>query len=122
MMTITRAMAVAAVLAGAAVGMAGPASAEPLSGPYTTTIIDGGGIKENGSTSIWTLASCGPDCTRLQTASGFAFDLHPQGNTWTGSFDEAGVTCTSTLDNSSLLLTRQCPGQPNVVIGLTKNG
>ena len=40
-MVITRELGICAVLAGVAVGLAGPASADGLSGPYTATIIDG---------------------------------------------------------------------------------
>lgn len=119
MMTITQGLAVAAVLAGAAVGLAGPASADPVDGSYTATMIDGGGIKKDGSMATFTLtSSCGPDCINLNTGSGSPFDLHRQGNAWTGTVE----ACTWTLDNSSLVITRACPDQPNIVIGLTKNG
>jgi hypothetical protein len=119
-MTITRGVAAVAVLAGAAIGLASPASADPVDGPYTATMLDGGGIKENGSTTTFTLTSCGPDCINMNTGSA-AFDLHRQGNLWTATFgDEGPQPCTWTLDNTSLVTTRTCPGQPNIVIGLTR--
>ena len=74
-----------------------------------------------GSTTIFTLTPCGPDCTHVDTGGG-GWDLHQQGNTWTGS----NADSTQTLDNSSLIssliLTIQYADNPNVVIGLTKNG
>jgi hypothetical protein len=119
MITIIRGLAAGVILAGAAVGLASPASAEPLDGSYAATMLDGGGIKKNGSTTTFTLtSSCGPDCISLHTGSGSPFDLHRQGNAWTGSVE----ACTWRLDNSSLVITRTCPDQPNIVIGLTKNG
>ncbi len=55
MITFIRPLAVAAVIAGAAIGFAGAASADPPSGSYTGTMIDGAGVKKNGSTSPATL-------------------------------------------------------------------
>jgi hypothetical protein len=49
------------------------------------------------------------------------YDLRRQGNVWTGSSLNGGAN-TVILDNESLILTLQIPGEPNVVIGLTKNG
>ncbi len=118
MRTITRGLATGIVLAGAAVGLASPASADPVDGSYTATMLDGGGVKKDGSTTTFTLTSCGPDCINLNTGSGSPFDLRRQGNVWVGPVE----TCTWSLDNSSLVITRTCPDQPNIVIGLTKNG
>ncbi|WNG94989.1 hypothetical protein [Mycobacterium sp. ITM-2016-00318] len=116
MITITRGLAVGAVLAGAAVGLAGPASAEPTAGNYTATIIDPGDSNKTGSTT-WNLASCGPDCFNVNDTSKTLWQLHRQGTVWTGSDDINTVS----LDNDSLILTLQYrDGHPNVVIGLTK--
>jgi hypothetical protein len=124
-MKTTRIAILAAAMAGAAVGLSGPASAEPLSGAYTATMLDGGGAYKRGSTTTWTLTPCGPDCTHVNTGAGTPSDLHLQGNTWNGPFgvsDTGDVSCTATLDNNSLVLTSHCPGHPDMVIGLTKNG
>lgn len=120
MMTITRASAAGVVLAGVAVGLAGPASAEPVAGDYTATMINAGATgKQEGSTTVWILNDCGPDCTHVNTGRGPGFDLRRQGEVW-ASVD--GDT-TRTLDNNSLILTFQYTnGNPPVVIGLVKNG
>jgi hypothetical protein len=117
MTTITRGLAAAAILAGAAVGFAGPAAADPAEGPYTATMLDAGASgKQIGSTTIWTLSPCGQDCTHVQTG-GPGFDLHRQGATWTGAEGDT----TRTLDDNTLVLTFQyANGNPPVVIGLTK--
>ncbi len=49
------------------------------------------------------------------------YELHRQGNVWAGD-SLSGSGNTATLDNDSLIFTMQIPTQPNVVIGLTKNG
>jgi hypothetical protein len=92
--------------AGVAVGLAGPASAEPLSGAYSATAIEGGLGMETGTVSNWTLSPCGADCTHLHTGGGIETDLHLQDNVWTGP-DNKG--CFATLDNSSLVYTVLCP-------------
>jgi hypothetical protein len=121
MKVLTRGLAVAAVLSGAAVGLASPASAEPPSGSYTATMIDAGQSgKQVGSTTIWTMSTCGPDCTHVQTTSAGGHDFHLQDNTWIQA-DSSG-DCKATIDNTSLVWTLACPDQPNVIVGLTKNG
>jgi hypothetical protein len=120
-MAITRGLGVCIALAGAAIGLAGPASAEGLSGPYTATVIDG--PMKHGGRTTWTLSSCGPDCTHIDTRGATQFTLHLQGNTWTGPWTGAdGTPCTANLDNSSLVLTEQRPNFPDLVVGLAKNG
>jgi hypothetical protein len=64
MKAITRGLVAGIVLAGAAVALAGPASADPTAGPYTATIIDPGASNKEGSV-IWSMAECGSDCFRL---------------------------------------------------------
>jgi hypothetical protein len=65
MMTVTRGLAAGVVLAGAAVGLAGPASAEPLSGTYSATFNSSSG--------------------EMQTRAGDTTDkdLHLLGSLWT---------------------------------------
>ncbi len=103
-MKTMRIAAVTATMGGVAVGLAGPASADPLSGSYTATVIDGGGFVKNGVIKTWTFTPCGPDCTRYQSEGGtVALDLHLQGDTWTGTQDQGKGTHTLTVDNNSLV-------------------
>ncbi|WP_292989793.1 hypothetical protein [Mycobacterium sp.] len=96
MTTIPRALAVCAVLAGAAVGLSGVASAALTPGSYTwqaTSVHDM-------PPKAWTVTSCGSGCMRLSENDGASpdLDVHLHGNTWTG-----GVI---TIDNDSLTGTR----------------
>lgn len=118
MKTMTRGLAVSVVLAGAAIGWTGVASADPPSGSYTGTVIDGAGVKKNGTTAPVTLTPCGPDCTEIDMG---AHQLHLQGNAYTGSWVEASGPCSGSLDSGSLVYSYQC-GDRTLVIGLTKNG
>jgi hypothetical protein len=118
-MTTMRIAGLVAVLASAAVGLAGPASAEPLSGDYTGTVTDGGGHYREGKTATWTFTPCGPDCSRLGAPTApEPLELHVQGNTWTGSHSNG---CTTAIDINSLVMTREC-GKARVVWQLAKNG
>jgi hypothetical protein len=100
MKTVTRA-AVAGVATIAAVGLAAPASAEPLSGNYTETILDNGGRMsiKNGGFSAWVLTPCGPDCTHIhQIDNPWDADVHLQGNTWSGTLIPGRRTLTFDKD------------------------
>lgn len=121
MRTITRGLAVAAVLSGAAIGWAGPASAELLAGDYTATMINAGPTdRQEGSTATWAISPCGPDCMHVGGAGRPGWDLHRQGDTWTGSNTDS----TAALDSNSLVFTLRLNSYPDnpVVIGLAKNG
>jgi hypothetical protein len=87
MMTVTRGLAAGVVLAGAAVGLAGPASAEPLSGTYSATFNSSSGEMQTraGDTLTFVLTPCGPDCTHLANPSEPSTDkdLHLLGSLWT---------------------------------------
>lgn len=86
-MASIRALAAAAILAGAAIGVAGPASADPLDGPYTHTITDKtGGPYKIGAQTPWILSPCGPNCLHVHQAVDpeWDTDLHLEGNRWTG--------------------------------------
>lgn len=132
MKMFVRGSAVGVVLVSAAVGLAIPASAEPPSGAYTATVISSSNpmVGMNGGDTVpATLTPCGPDCTHIQLGArdSFQSDLRLQGNTWTGTRiagrDGTGGTCTFTLDNSSLVLTDDCPATPSIIqYQLTKNG
>jgi hypothetical protein len=94
MKTMTR-TAVAGVAATAAVALAAPASAEPLSGTYTQTITDNGGriSVKTGVPTPWILTPCGPDCTHIQQIDNpWDADIHLQGNTWSGTLIEGRRT------------------------------
>jgi hypothetical protein len=113
---------VAAAMASAAIGLASPASAEPLSGSYNALVINGGGVLVNGQTVSWTLSSCGPDCLRVDNKfdNGRSEEFHLQGNTWIGPSEDG---CTDKLDNNSLVDTIHCSdGSPDMVYQLTKKG
>lgn len=79
--------AAAAVMAGAAAGLAVPASADPLEGTYMHTITEAaGGPFKIGAETPWVLSSCGPDCLHVHQADDPQWDteLHLQGNRWSG--------------------------------------
>lgn len=115
--TLTRGLLAGAVLAGTAIPLAGPAAADPLSGPHTATLIDGGGMFKPGATKTFTFTPCGPECTHLQTEGTLAVDLHLQGDRWTGTHSSSsGQNCTATLD-AALVFTDDCT--PGVVWQLT---
>jgi hypothetical protein len=116
MNTFTKGLVVCVASAGVAVGLAGPASAEPPSGSYTGTMIDGGGIKEDGSTAPATFGSCGPDCVTLQLA-GPPTEMRRNVMGWTAAKGE----CTWALQDPSLVMAITCPGKPHALIGFTKN-
>ena len=122
MITITRGLAIGVVLAGAAVGLASPASAAPLSGSYTATITDLNPPWSQagpGDAMDVTLNPCGPDCTTFaapKVPHPWTTDLHLQGNTWTGTQPDVGFgTCPMTLDNNSRALTIDCPAIPTTI-------
>lgn len=110
-------------MTGAAVGQAGPALADPPSGSYTGTVLNGSGVYEEGSTAPFTMNSCGPECLHL-SQSGSGWDLHRQGGNWVGSDAEG----TESLDENALLLTLDptlvngAKPKMHVVIQLAKNG
>lgn len=128
-MTITRGLAVGVVLAGAAVGLAAPASAEPLNGTYTETVTDNGGsMVRTGATIDWILTPCGPDCTHIQQTAAdnpWDTDVHLQGNTWSGTI-KPGRTIAFDKDTLAGTEVMALPGPPPVTytlkIQLTKNG
>lgn len=115
MNTITRSLVVTVGIAGAALGFASPASAEPPNGSYTGTMIDGGGVKEDGSTAPATFTPCGPDCVALQLA-GDPVEMHWNLGGWTAPRGE----CNWALQDS-LVMAVTCPDKPHMLIGFTKN-
>ncbi|WP_156744167.1 hypothetical protein [Mycobacterium sp. 1164985.4] len=128
-MEITRGLAVGIVVTGAAIGLAGPASAEPPSGSYTATVTTGNpAIDLNvGDTVPLIFTPCGADCTHLQLGAIEAFqsDLHWQGDTWIGTrtTETGDHVCTYSMNSDISVLTSDCPGYRSAIVyGLTKNG
>lgn len=121
LMRITLGITVAALTACTAVGLASPASAEPLSGSYNGILIDGTGEVLNPKPVSLNFVPCGPDCTHMKTPSQ-AIDLHLQGTAWVARYDWNGSPCTITLDGNGSVLEDVCPNEQSMRMSLTKNG
>lgn len=80
--------AVAVVITGAALRLAGPASADPLSGSYRQTTVESSKFPP-GSYMPRVFTPCGPDCTRDVTNPNYTVEFHLQGSTWSNQ-DPAG--------------------------------
>ena len=98
-MKTMRIAALAAVMAGAAVGLAAPASAELLDGTYQRTGDGPAGSQFSEATVVVT--SCGAGCKSLAGTlrSDEVVQLHLEGKTWTGTNSLHDVL---TVDNDSL--------------------
>jgi hypothetical protein len=118
-MKATRIAVRVAAMAAAAVGLAGPASADPLSGSYTATVIEGGMA---GFHKTLVATPCGANCTHLEGTA--PVDLHLQGDSWTGTRPtrDPDVTCTVTVNSTSLVETDECGSSGVTRWQLTKNG
>ncbi len=102
-MFISRLLAAGVVLAGAAIGLAGPASAEPLEGSYTATVV-GGSMAGVHLPAPVIASGCGSDCTNLQIL-GTGTDLHPQSDTLTGTWPmKNGGTCAVSVNTQTLVM------------------
>jgi hypothetical protein len=128
MRIVTKTLAAIGVLAGAAIGLANPASADPLAGTYTATVVDatdtsgfGAPPVAAGETWTWVLTPCGPDCTHLDVPdkNKHAMDLVMQGGSWTGGPNEIG--CTKTINAEATTATEACKFW-NINWALTKTG
>ena len=115
MMTIGRGLAIGAVFAGTALGLANPASAEPLSGMYKATATDSTGATVD---ATWILTPCGPDCLTLMWKTSVQ-QMHRQGSIWTSTDKNA---CVTTMDENTLTGTFACPDatDPPVTVHLTR--
>jgi hypothetical protein len=107
MRAITCGLAAAIVLTAAAVGLAGPASADPLSGTFSRELLQGPPMAPR----VWspvTFTPCGPDCTHYD-AGKINYDFVGQGTTWAASYPGLnGSTCNATLDTVALIETTDC--------------
>jgi hypothetical protein len=84
-MTFIRGFLVGGLLVGVAVGMAGPAAAEPLSGSYTETDTP---VRPGGPEQV-IFTPCGPDCTNWRYSdSQVGFDMHLHGNRWVSDHNQ----------------------------------
>jgi hypothetical protein len=112
-MKTLRITALVVTMAGAAVGLASPATAESLSGSYAVT---GEGLQPNVS---WDFASCGANCV---LANG-GWQMHRQGTVWSGKVNDG---CMTTIDENNLSGTYQCTSGPislpPIAIQLAKSG
>lgn len=105
-MKTMRIAALAATLAGAAVGLAAPASADLTPGTYQFTVIESSFLKP-GPVATWVATSCGTDCMQVnQTAPGAQeevnLEFHRDGATWTAVHDMGSIPTKVTVDNGSL--------------------
>jgi hypothetical protein len=73
-MNVAASLAAATIVAGAAVGFAGPAWADDFSGTY---VPNGPGMH-----SAWVVTPCGPDCARIADSTGWTADAHPWAGLW----------------------------------------
>ena len=95
-MTILRGVAVGVVLAGAAVGLAAPASADLTDGTYQMTYLAVPGPEPR----TMVVTSCGAGCKHMQIPGPYtAVEYHLQGDTWTAPADDGYP---KTIDNNTL--------------------
>jgi hypothetical protein len=100
-----RGLAVGVVLAGCAIGLASPASADLTDGTYTMTYLSQPGP----APATLVVTSCGTGCKQVQLGSYAPLEYRLEGNTWTAG--------DKTIDNSTLA------GQVNTwAVQLTKIG
>ena len=96
MTTTLRGLAVGAVLAGCAVGLAAPASAELTDGTYQLTYVANPGPPPR----TIVVTSCGDGCKHAQIVGPYtATEYHLQGNTWTAPAADGSLM---TIDNNTL--------------------
>ncbi|HKV19321.1 MAG TPA: hypothetical protein VJR50_09815 [Mycobacterium sp.] len=97
MTTIIHGLAAGVVLAGCAIGLASPASADLTDGTYQVT------YQGDPAPRTLIVTSCGDGCKRTQIAGALQpVDFHLQGDTWTADSSEPVVTIDdNTLGGSS---------------------
>jgi hypothetical protein len=95
-MKTMRIATLAAVVAGAAVGLASPASAELTDGIYELRYI----VDPSPTPDTIVVTSCGAGCKHIQMTGPYTpSDYHLQGNTWTATSVEGTAR---TIDNDTL--------------------
>lgn len=116
-------------LSAAALGVAGPASAEPAAGAYLATITNAvpPGIAGIGGTMDVMLNSCGPGCTGFITSEETAWfgNLTWQGTSWVGPLQNAlfASDCNGTMDDAATSFVINCPADgETVTYSMVKTG
>jgi hypothetical protein len=74
-MRFSASVSAVALLAGAAIGFAGPANADDFAGTFLHTA--------PGLQSVWTVSSCGAGCAHVADSTGWSADAHPMDGLWT---------------------------------------
>lgn len=83
-------LAVVTAVLGAALGLAGVATADTLEGPYSITVTNGRGVIADGAKQGVFTSPCGPDCVTFN-AGNWTADMRLQNGTWSG-VTSAGLT------------------------------
>jgi hypothetical protein len=121
MMEITRGLAVGVVLAGAAVALAAPASADLTDGTYQANYDVAG-------SHPWVVTSCGAGCKSIQWDNGEKSGTdtyHLNGNTWTVGAPTGKYNSVKTIDNNTLAGTNEADFMGDHIVErfqLVKNG
>jgi hypothetical protein len=95
---ISRAVIMTAVAAGAAVGLASPASADELNGAYTLfsdqsqRTLNGQPTPFRNSSAVWNITPCGDGCARVASGTGWTADARLNNGRWEFT-REAAWTC-----------------------------
>ena len=74
-MRVSTSASAVALLAGAAIGLAGPANADEFAGTFLHIA--------PGLQSLWTVSSCGAGCAHVADSTGWSADAHPVDGLWT---------------------------------------
>lgn len=125
-MIFIRGLAAGAVLGAAALGSAGVAAADSLSGSYTANVTGSIGNYLNSPAPTWVISPCGPGCVNVDAQGS---QLHEQNGRWTGTYEVHAVdngevvVCTRTI-TAELTATDICPKPLGMIVNyqLTKNG
>ena len=104
----------AVLIAGSSIALAGPASADPLNGTYTSTLTNAAGKK---ATTTYVFTSCGADCVHLADPPR---DYHLEGNAWV-VHTSVDPDCGEIIDQTALAGEYHC-GVLHFPLQLTKIG
>jgi hypothetical protein len=96
MTTTIRGLAIGTVLAGCAIGLAGPASAELADGTYQMTY-----LVDPGPPETLVVTSCGEGCKTVQMIGYQAAEYRLQGSTWIASDGSPKTIDDNTLAGSA---------------------
>ena len=124
-MTRFHGLAIGVALIAVAIGSAGVASADPLTGSYTATVTGSIGTYLNSPAPTWVFTPCGPGCVNVDAQGA---QLHEQNGQWTGTYEVHAVdngevvVCTRTV-TAALTAVDMCPRPLGLMVNyqLTKN-